>query len=192
MPNSGDSADGSLTIRQYDPADEAAVWRLHELAFEDLATDPDDIPGTEDLRAIERTYLDAGGDFLVGTLPQSAPSGQAPAVEDGTLVAMGGFLPAEAGHEDERTVPGGAELHRMRVAPSYQRRGYGRRLLKALERRARSAGYEIILATTARRQQAAVNFYAAEGYRRVGTSTTGEYELVHFEKQVAQDTESTG
>ncbi|TQR22273.1 hypothetical protein C9J85_08780 [Haloferax sp. wsp5] len=46
-----------------------------------------------------------------------------PETFDGGLAAMGGFLPNDVGHADERTVPGAAELHRMRVAPSRQRRG---------------------------------------------------------------------
>jgi GNAT superfamily N-acetyltransferase len=156
--------------------------------MEPTATDPADIPGTEDLRAVEETYLDAGGEFLVGVLPaadDSAPAtGNAPGVHDGLLVAMGGVLPNEAGHDDERAVAGAAELHRMRVAPAYQREGYGRKLLYALERWAREAGFDPLLATTARTQPAAVEFYRREGYEAVGESTEAGYQLVHFEKSL--------
>jgi len=171
-----------LGIRAYDGRDADAVWRLHELAFRDLETDPDDIPGTEDLRDVESAYVESGGAFLVGAIPAAAAGPDVPRIHDGALVAMGGFLPGEAGHEDERTVPGAAELHRMRVAPSCRRRGYGRQLLRALEDAAAEAGYDPVLATTARRQAAAVEFYAGEGYTVIGESMEGEYELVHFEK----------
>ena len=72
----------------------------------------------------------------------------------------------------------------MRVAPPHQGRGYGRRLLSELERRALAAGFRLLLATTAARQRSAVAFYPAAGYREVGRSTYGEYELVHFEKEI--------
>lgn len=182
-----------LRLRQYDERDAAAVWQLHELAMEATATDPADIPGTEDLRDIEGVYLEAGGEFLVGVLPGTdssagaAATGEAastPAVHDGLLVAMGGVLPNEAGHDDERAVTGAAELHRMRVAPSHQRRGYGRDLLDALEEWTREAGFDPLLATTARTQPAAVEFYREEGYEAVGESTEAGYELVHFEKSL--------
>jgi len=182
------TAPGSaLRLRRYDERDAAAIWRLHELAMEPTATDPADIPGTEDLRAIGETYLDAGGEFLVGVLPGAdACTGDTPAVHDGVLVTMGGVLPNEAGHDDERSVAGAAELHRMRVAPVYQREGYGRELLHALEGWAREAGFDPLLATTARTQPAAVEFYRQEGYEAVGESTEAGYELVHFEKSLVQ------
>ncbi len=158
--------------------------------MEPTATDPDDIPGTDDLRAIEERYLDAGGEFLVGVCPDTGTdtatdgTAAAPSVQDGLLVAMGGVLPNEAGHDDERAVAGAAELHRMRVAPTHQREGYGRALLRALEGWARAAGYDPLLATTARTQPAAVEFYREAGYEAVGESTEAGYELLHFEKSL--------
>ncbi|WP_254840863.1 GNAT family N-acetyltransferase [Natronomonas marina] len=172
----------TLSLRAYDERDAGAVWRLHELAFRDIETDPADIPGTDDLRDVRGTYIESGGGFLVGTVPSAPP--EVPRVHDGALVAMGGFLPSGAGHDDERHVEGAAELHRMRVAPACQRRGYGRRLLGALEAAVEAAGYDPVLATTARRQRAAVEFYADAGYTVVGESTAVEYELVHFEKRL--------
>jgi GNAT superfamily N-acetyltransferase len=63
---------------------------------------------------------------------------------------MGGYVPNHAGRGDERDQPGAAELHRMRVAPSYQQNGYGRALFDELERRAAATGFETLLATTSR------------------------------------------
>lgn len=188
-----DTEVSDLKIRRYEPTDATAVQTLHELAFEDVPTDPNDIPGTEDLREIEAAYIDAGGDFLVGVLPTGSDVlepgrhdrlGEALRVRDGVLVAMGGFLPASEGYEDERSIDGAAELHRMRVAPALKRRGYGRKLLGALESSIRTAGFDPILATTAKRQHAAVRFYRSEGYERTEESSSGEYTLIHFQKQI--------
>lgn len=190
-----------MHLRSYESRDEAAVWTLHEWALRETGVDPADVPGTDDLRAIETAYLETGGEFVVGIVDSAEPAidsadGAVDAVDapagsenglaahDGTLAAMGGYLPNRAGHGEERDRPGAAELHRMRVAPPYQRRGYGRRLLADLERRAKAAGFEALLATTSTRQSAALGFYRAHGYERTAISTAGAYELVHFEKEL--------
>ena len=195
----------TLSLRAYDPRDEAAVWALHEWAMRDTGVDPGDVPGTDDLRSIESSYVDSGGAFVVGTVgpaddastPASDPAASASASDpatgesldalathDGTLAAMGGYVPNRAGHSDERDRPGSAEIHRMRVAPPYQRRGYGQVILAELERRATTDGFPRVLATTSTRQAAAVEFYRTRGYERAATSTAGAYELVHFEKEL--------
>lgn len=180
-----------IEFRRYDDRDSGSIVALDEWALQNTGTDPEDIPGREDLHDIEGSYLDAGGDFVVGILANEDSDF---AVErdwlarietrDGLVVAMGGFLPNEAGHEDERTVAGAAELHRMRIAPPCQRRGYGTALLEELESRATEADIDHLLATTAFQQESAVAFYPSFGYERVGTSTFEEYELVHFEKHL--------
>ena len=98
--------------------------------------------------------------------------------------AMGGYPPTEAGYDDEHSVTGAAELHRVRVRPTHQGQGYGRVLLGNLESRAVDAGFELLLATTAARQRRAVAFYPAAGYREVSRSTHDEDELVHYEKRI--------
>lgn len=155
---------------------------LHEWALREAGTDPDDIPGGDDLQTIEQSYLDTGGDFLVGIADE--PSSEETETFDGTVVAMGGFLPSERGYEDERRVSEAAELHRMRVAPPVQGNGYGRELLTALETRIKEE-FDTALATTAVRQRQVVSFYRDAGYSEVDRSTFREYELVHFEKSLA-------
>ena len=175
-----------LRCRSFDPRDASAVQRVDELALAETETDPDDIPGSGDLADVAGSYLDRGGEFLVGVLPEPLDVEDSTDIttHDGSIVAIGGYLPSEAGYEDERTVPGAAELHRMRVHPAAQGRGYGRDLLAALESKIAAAGFDPILATTARRQQTAIAFYPSAGYEQVGESTMGEYKLVHFEKRV--------
>jgi GNAT superfamily N-acetyltransferase len=195
----------TVRFRQYEESDADAVAALDAWTLQETATDPEDVPGREDLTEIESVYIESGGEFVVGVrrvAAESAGAGdtgvEAPAgtceipderagqleTVDGLVVAMGGFLPSETGHGDERTVPGAAELHRMRVAPPCQHSGYGRELLANLERCAAEAGFETMLATTARRQRTAVTFYPGAGYEQAGTSAVGEYDLVHFEKEL--------
>lgn len=166
-----------LTLRSYDPRDETAVWTLHEWAMRDAGVDPTDVPGTDDLRTVGSSYFDVRGTFVVAiddvsraTRARTADEADIDvdppdrlATHDGVLTAMGGYVPNQAGHADEREYPGAAELHRMRVAPPYQRREYGRTLLAELERRVVADGFNTLLATT---------------------STAGAYDLVHFEKEL--------
>ncbi|MFC7075916.1 GNAT family N-acetyltransferase [Haloarcula halophila] len=174
----------AVQFRRYRREDADAVWKLHEWAMRAAGTEPADVPGTDDLRDVEGRYLDTGGEFLVGVLTGETAESDLPRTVDGRVAAIGGYLPNEVGHPDERRVPGAVELHRMRVAPPCQRRGVGRELLHRLEARAAEDGYELLLATTARRQAAAVEFYHEEGYENVSESIEGEYELLHFEKSL--------
>lgn len=188
--SSGDDVP-ALHFREYDPVDTESVLALNEWALRDVGIDPADVPGHEDLQRVEKTYLESGGGFVVGVAQDGVDGTWRERLEtrDGYLVAMGGFLPNEAGHDDERTVTGAAELHRMRVAPPLQGRGYGTALLSELERRIVQAGFDVVLATTATRQHRATEFYPTRGYRAVDTSEYGEYELVHFEKTLDESTD---
>ena len=175
-----------LRLRRCRPGDVEAILELDEWALGEAGTDPADVPGSGDMEGLPESYREAGGEFVVGTLPAPADDDESwlPELEDGRLVAAGGFRPTDAGYGDERAVEGAAELHRMRVAPTHQGRGNGRALLSELERRALAAGFRLLLATTAARQHSAVEFYPAAGYREVGRSTYGDYDLVHFEKEI--------
>lgn len=144
-----------MAVRPYEPGDAAAVRSLHERALRAAGTDPDDVPGVDDLGRIPEAF-DA---FRV-------------CERDGAVVAMGGLV------VDGRV----AELKRMRVDPDHQREGHGSAVLDALERAARERGVRRLTLTTARRQTAATRFYPANGYEQVGTERYGEYELLRFEK----------
>ncbi len=137
----------SPTVRRYEGGDAGAVWRVHErpLRASPLPFVPD-APADEDLRNVRERYLDGGGDFLVGTV-------------DGAVVATGGFLP-----RDDATV----ELRRIRVDPDRQRRGHGRRLLDALERRARGRGFGAAVLETRACLTAARRLYESAGYEETG------------------------
>jgi len=165
---SEDSAGADPAVRRYELADAEAVQRLHRRALSAAGTDPADVPGTADLRWIPETYLEPGGEFLVVEL------GGATDDRGESIVAMGGLVV-----DDAR-----GELYRVAVDPARQRAGYGSLLIEELEAAARERGVERIASTTARRQVAAVAFYAARGYEETGRERHGEYELIGFEKRL--------
>lgn len=123
-----------LTIRRFRPSDAERVLELHEEALRDVDAYAEGVP-EPDLDDVKAHYFDAGGEFLVGE-------------SDGRIVAMGAFRPvedriAEAFASLRRPA---AELKRMRVAPSHQRRGFGQQIYDELERRARESGFaELVL-----------------------------------------------
>jgi ribosomal protein S18 acetylase RimI-like enzyme len=117
-----------------------------------------------DLDDVQGSYLDPGGEFLVGEI-------------DDEIVAMGALRPATdylaAFLEDlpERT----ATVKRMRVDPAHQRRGYGQALYDELEARARDVDAFVLDTTPG--QTAARRFYETNGFRearRVDTEFGGE------------------
>lgn len=148
-------------LRRYRPGDPVA--EIHRRALRAAGTDPDDVPGGDDVANVEGAYLETGGEFIV-------------AEADGEVVAAGGYRP-----QDEETV----ELFRVAVAPDRQREGHGARLVAGLEERARADGYERVVLETAERQRAAVSFYPSLGYEETGRRRVGEYELVTFEKSLS-------
>ena len=158
-----------LSIRRYEPADAEAVWEIHELALRaSPITFAENVPGDEDLRAIPEEYLDAGGEFLVGTV-------------GGEVVAIGGYQPTgkEAGDET-------AEIRRMRVHPDHQRRGYGETLLTRLESLADERGFDRIVLETNENLRAARALYETHGYEQYEAEShpvTGE-DIVRYRKEL--------
>ena len=152
-----------LHIRRYRPGeDDDVVWELHVIGIRQTGTDIGHGPWDDDLRAIEASYIEKGGDFLVGEV-------------DGQAVAIGGIVPIT----DNR-----AELKRMRVHPAYQRRGFGEAILHALEQRARQAGIRHLFLDTTLKQRAAVALYRKHGYREIGESVIGGFDCLVFEKDL--------
>ncbi|WP_049900762.1 GNAT family N-acetyltransferase [Halococcus agarilyticus] len=166
-----------LRIRQYEPADRDAVLALHERALRDTGASVEDVPPEfeADLRDIADAYLD--GEFVIGEC-------------DGDLVAMGGYRPAKGSPDafersiadPERT----AELKRMRVAPAYQRHGFGTAVLGKLESSARERGFERMVLDTGPEMTAARSFYEGHGYGQTGRQTFrgGDIGVVFYEKEL--------
>ena len=82
------------------------------------------------------------------------------------LVIYAGGKPV-AGGGIKRDEDGVAEIKRMYVAPALRRQGLGRRLLEALEEKARELGYARIRLDTGARQPHARAMYERAGYHAI-------------------------
>ena len=149
-----------FTLRQYTPEDQAVVEYLHVHAIQQAGAYLGRGPWDDDVYAIEETYLNNHGEFLVGEW-------------DGVFVAMGAL---------RRTSPERAEIKRMRVLPNYQGRGIGQIILSELEARARVLGYHTLHLDTSVVQFAAQRLYEKNGYREVGRDIYGGLEVILYEK----------
>ena len=152
-----------FTLRRYEPADREAVEHLHVYAIQQMGAYLGRGPWDDDVYAIEETYLQNQGEFLIGEC-------------DGEFVAMGAF---------RRTGPGRAEIKRMRVHPDYQGRGYGQLILTELETRARALGYQILHLDTSTLQLPAQRLYEKNGYHEVGRDNYQGIEVILYEKQLS-------
>jgi DNA-binding MarR family transcriptional regulator/GNAT superfamily N-acetyltransferase len=95
----------------------------------------------------------------------------------GHPVGCGGFKPFP---------PDAAYLKRMWVAPETRSLGLGRRLLRALEDRARAAGYRKTCLETNRALNAAQSLYRANGYAEVPPFNDEPYAHHWFEKALTK------
>lgn len=174
-----------LLVRRYRPGDRDAVWALHDRAFR--ASLPDFDPEMDrHLRAVERTVLDAGGEFLVGTLPVPPADPTGYGGDGERVVAAGGYVPVGTAAEAlaDPPVPADAEtveLRSLQVDPAHRREGYGRQLVRDLERRARDDGVGWVVLTAAPELSAARALYRSEGYEPVDAGD----DLVVFRKRLS-------
>ena len=93
----------------------------------------------------------------------------------GRIVAMGGFA---------RTSDGEAEVKRMRVHSSYQRRGFGRVILEVLEDRASQSSVKTLRLETTVHQKAAIALYRKNGYTETGRGKTLGFDVIRYEKRL--------
>lgn len=149
-------------LRAFEDRDAEAVWALHDAALEDAGVHGGRGPWEDDLRDVRAAYIEPGGEFLV-------------AVSGEELVGMGGLRRRSASE---------GEIRRMRVRPDRQRLGLGRRILEALEGRARELGFESVVLDTTEGQTAARRLYEASGYRETGRREQGEFVFVDFLKRL--------
>ena len=149
-----------MEVRRYVASDHDAVWDLHNIALNEVGAHVGSGPWDDDLHRIEATYLDAGGEFYVGTI-------------DGRIVAMGAL---------KRLTDTRAEICRMRVAPNLQRKGLGTRILSKLEQRAKHLGFRTLTLETTAGQVAAIGMYTKAGYEEVARGKKLGFEVLTFEK----------
>jgi ribosomal protein S18 acetylase RimI-like enzyme/predicted kinase len=151
-------------LRSFRVEDAGAVWRLHDAALEDAGVHGGRGPWEDDLRDIPAAYLE-GGDFIVAFAGEE-------------LVGMGGLA---------RRSDAEAEIRRMRVHPDFQRQGLGRRILAALEERARELGFRAIRLDTTEEQVAARRLYESAAYRETERRRTERFVFIDFVKDLARE-----
>ena len=139
---------GMFELRRYEDADAAVVWRLHEAGLRQTNSHAGDGPWDDDLRAVRRSYLDSGGEFLIAT-------------SNGEAVGMGAI---------RRSSSGTAEVKRMRVDQRFQRQGIGRMILERLIERATELGYGTLRLDTTTTQLPAQRLYLSSGFEEVERS----------------------
>ncbi len=114
----------------------------------------------QDLRDIEHAYFANGGDFLVGE-------------DSGSIIAMGALR-----RIDQHT----AEITRMRVAPEHQGKGFGKLMLRELEKRAQDMNYTCLVLETDERLVAARALYTKSGYVRWKDEILDGYPCMWYKK----------
>jgi GNAT superfamily N-acetyltransferase len=130
-----------------EPADGAAARAL----FHEYMALIGERAGIEDFEPIERIFATSD----VFAAPDAA---WLVVYADGTAVGCGGL----------RTLaPGIGEVKRMFVSQPARRRGLGRRLLRALEERARAVGHDRVRVLTTPMLSEACALYAADGYEEI-------------------------
>jgi GNAT superfamily N-acetyltransferase len=155
-----------LSIRTYEPRDQATVWELHMEGIAEMT--PGGArpagPQDEDLTRIEEEYLGAGSHFWV--------------VEgaDG-LVAM-----AALKRVDEST----ARLKRMRVTAHWRRKGVAQALLDTVVEFCCRQGYARIVLDTVSTQTAAQQLYKRDGFTRTGERMLGSFRIIDYERHLTE------
>lgn len=152
-----------FNIRRYSTVDHDHVWRVHLLVISEAGVEPTH-QHYHDIFHIEEQYLQSGGEFLVGM------------GEQGNIVAMGGL---------KKLGEGKAEIKRLRVHPSFQKRGYGQQILSQLEQKARELGLTHIYLDALHNQHGAHKLFLNNGYSEKGPTVIDGFNVVVFEKSLA-------
>jgi ribosomal protein S18 acetylase RimI-like enzyme len=156
-------ASGELQVRRFQAGDALAVRQLHHGGLTAAGAHLGRGQWDQDLDSVPTTFLDDGGEFLVG-------------LRDARLVAMGGVR-----HVTDTV----GELKGMLVHPAFQRRGYGRLILTRLEDRAGELGYRRLRLDTMVTQTAAQRLFGSAGYGAVGRGELAGTDVIYYEKRLA-------
>ncbi|MGG1517056.1 GNAT family N-acetyltransferase [Paenibacillus oryzisoli] len=152
-----------ITIRRYSTLDTDDLWRIHLLVIAEANVEPTH-QHYHDILHIPEQYLKQGGEFLVGMDNQ------------GVILAMGGLKLLEGGR---------AEIKRLRVHPSYQKKGYGQQILTSLEGKAKELGISHLILDTLNNQFGAQSLFAKNGYQQKGPAVIDGFDVILYEKSLA-------
>ena len=149
---------------------------------------PDVVALTRDVQAhYSELYGGSGDESLVEAADFEAPTGHfVVGYLEHVPVAMGGWR--RLGDRPGLPSPNAAEIKRMYVAPSVQRRGLSHAVLAELEASARSAGIDWLVLETGQPQTSAIRLYRTSGYIDVDGTSYGHYvdepDSVHLGKSL--------
>lgn len=152
-----------ITIRRYSPLDTDDLWRIHLLVISEANVEPTH-QHYHDILHIPEQYLMNGGEFLVGM------------DKNGVILAMGGLKLLKNGQ---------AEIKRLRVHPSYQKKGYGQQILSSLEAKAEELGIRHLILDTLNNQHGAQKLFTNNGYQQKGPAIIDGFNVVLYEKALA-------
>jgi ribosomal protein S18 acetylase RimI-like enzyme len=68
----------------------------------------------------------------------------------------------------------------MRTYPEHQGKGYGRKIMAELVRRAKEYGYKTLILETSDRQNVAINLYKSAGFREERRETIDGFNCIWF------------
>lgn len=165
-----------VTFRRFRQADHDAVLSLHEKALRDVGSYVEGMIDS-DLGHIVDSYIDVGGEFLVGDL-------------DGDIIAMGGLRPITGYLRDfiDGSDDGVGEIKRMRVDPNFQRKGIGQAIYASLESRAGDLGFRELALDTDPENEGVCRFYEHQGfdlYRTTNVTIDGvQHSLAIYRKPI--------
>jgi len=147
-----------MLIRSYQPSDLPQVLYLHRVAMEEVGAYKGDGPWDDDLKDIITHYQE--GAFLVME-------------QEDKIMAMGAFKPSEENL---------AEVKRMRVLPSAQGAGLGKKIYFELEKKAIELGYKGFHLETSELQTSAQQLYQKVGFNEYNRMVIDGYNCVLFKK----------
>lgn len=155
-----------ITLRRYRETDKDDVYNLHITALKSTGALIDKGADDNDLLDIENHYFRNNGFFYIADYHDK-------------MIGMGAI---------RRLNTGTAEIKRMRVAPAYQAKGIGKKILLALEEKAGELGYTNIILDTTTTQIAARKLYEANGYEIFKTERIREFDTLFYKKTLARFT----
>jgi GNAT superfamily N-acetyltransferase len=152
-----------VRIERVDPASDAARWCVSQYFAELAERFEEGFDPGQSIPADDAELRPPAGAFLVASV-------------DGEPVACGAV---------KSISPGVGSLKRMWVAASVRGRGFGRRMLVALESQARELGLTTLRLETNRALAEAIHLYESSGYVEVASFNTDPYADHWFEKHLS-------
>ena len=151
-----------MILRNYEPRDSKNVVEFHERVLKETgAFSPG--PWNDDMLNIADVYINPGGLIII-------------VESNGSLIGMGALKIIS---ENE------AEIKRMRVDKSEQRKGIGQKIINHLLSHAENKGINRVILDTTEIQKQAQQFFLKNGFKEYGQSRWNGLALILYEKKLS-------